>query len=60
MRIAFDIHIDVNLDDLIGRKEPILDALLERIRIDRLAKLMDVGNILRFLRGCGESNLGSG
>src|ERR1035441_7527372 len=43
--IAFYVNVDVDLDDLIRREESVLDALLQRIRIDGLTEIVDVGDI---------------
>ena len=45
---AFDVHVDMRLDDFVGSKEAVVDALLERVGVDRLAEVMDVGDVLRF------------
>ncbi len=49
----------MNLDDLVRRQESVSDALLERIGVNRLAEVMDVGDVLRFLRGGGKTDLSS-
>ena len=58
--VAFHVHIEVHFDDFIRRKEAVANALLERVGVHRLAEVMDVGHILGFLGGGGESNLGGG
>ena len=45
--VALDVDVDVDLDHLVGREEAVLDALLERVGVDRLAEVVDVGNVLR-------------
>ena len=46
--VALDVHIDVDLDDLVRSEEAVLNALLQRVGVNRLAEIMDVGDILRF------------
>ena len=43
--VALDVEVDVDLDDLVGRKEAVLDALLERVGVDRLAEVVDVRDV---------------
>ena len=47
--IAFHVAVDMNLDDLVGREEAVADALSQRIGEDRLAEIVDVGDVLGFL-----------
>src|SRR5450631_2227139 len=49
--VALDIDVNMNFDDLVGRQEAVLDSLLERIRVDGSAEILDVGDVLRLLRG---------
>ena len=58
--VALDIQVDVDLDDLVGGEEAVLDALLERVGVDRLAEVMDVGDVLGFLGRGGEADLRGG
>ena len=46
--VAFDVAVDVDLDHLVGREEAVADALLQRVGVDRLAEVVDVGDVLRF------------
>jgi len=55
--VAFDIHIQMHLDDLVGREEAITDALLERVGVNRFAEVMDIGHILGFFGRGGEADL---
>ena len=48
------------LIDLVGREEAVLDALLERVGVDRLAEVVDVGDVFGFLRRGGEADLRGG
>ena len=56
--VAFDIDVDMDLDDLVRRKEAVLDALLERVGVNRLPEIMNVGDVLGFLRRGREPDLG--
>ena len=56
--VAFDVHVDVDLDHLVGGKEAVANALLERVGVNRLAEIMDVGDVFGFLRRGGEADLG--
>ena len=58
--VAFDVHVDVDLDDLVGSEEAVVDALLERVGVDRLAEVVDVGDVLGLLRRGGQADLGGG
>ena len=49
----------MDLDDLVRRKEAVLDALLEGVGVDRLTEIMDVGDVFGFLRRRGEADLRS-
>ena len=46
--VAFHVDVDVDLDDLVRREEAVVDALLQRVGVDRLAEVVDVGDVLRF------------
>src|SRR3546814_4633061 len=56
--IAFNIAVDVNLDDLVGREEAVANALLQAVGVNRLAEVSDIGGVLRFLGGGGQADLG--
>ena len=58
--IAFHVAVDVDLDDLVGREEAVADALLQGVGVNRLAEVVDVGNVLGFLRRGGQADLGGG
>ena len=47
----------MNLDDLVRSEEAVLNTLLERVRVNRLAEVVDVGYIRGFLRRCSEADL---
>ena len=50
----------MDLDHLVRGQEAVLDALLERVGVNRLPEIMNVGDVLGFLRRRRESDLGSG
>ena len=58
--VAFHVDVDVDLDDLVGREEAVLDALLERVGVDRLAEVVDVGDVFGFLGRGGQADLRGG
>ena len=58
--VAFDVHVDVDLDDLVGGEEAVVDALLQRVGVNRLAEVVDVGDVLGFLRRGGQADLRGG
>ena len=50
---AVDVHVHLRADDLVGREEAVLDALLERVGVNRLAEVVDVAHVLGlFGRSC--------
>ena len=55
--VAFHVAVDVDLDDLVGREEAVADALLQRIGVNRLAEIVDVGDVFGFLRRGGQADL---
>ena len=58
--VALDVHVDVDLDHLVGSEEAVADALLERIGVNGIAEVMDVGDVFGLLRRSGEADLGGG
>ena len=58
--IPLHVPVDVDLDDLVGSQEAILDALLQGVGVYRLAEVVDVGDVVRFLGCGGEADLGGG
>jgi hypothetical protein len=40
--VALDVHVHVDLHDLVGGEEAVVDALLERVGIDGFAEVFDV------------------
>ena len=44
---AEQVLVEVDADDLVGGEEAVLDALLERVGVDRVAEVVDVGDVLR-------------
>src|SRR5262249_25506598 len=49
----------MDFDHLVGRKEAVADALFQRVRINRVTKIGDVGDVFRLLRCCGQADLRS-
>ena len=47
----------MDFDDLVGREEAVVDALLQRVGVDRLAEVVDVRDVLGFLRRGGQADL---
>src|SRR5579863_2619682 len=58
--VALYIQINMNFDYLVRGQEAVLDSLLERVGIDRLSEIMNVGNVLGFFGRGGKSDLGGG
>src|SRR6202034_4743636 len=56
--VAMNVHINVNLDDLVRGEEAVFNALPERVCVNRRTEIVDVRDILGFLRRGGESDLG--
>ena len=56
--VAFDVAIDVDLDDLVGGEEAIADALFQGVGINRLSEVIDVGDVFGFFRCRGQADLG--
>ena len=48
----------MHLNDLVRSQETVADALLEGIRVDRCAKVVDVGNVGGFSGRGGQADLG--
>ena len=57
---AVEVLVEVDADDLVGGEEAVLDALLERVGVDGLAEVVDVGDVLGLLRRGGQADLGGG
>ena len=55
--VALHVAIDMDSDDLVGGQEAILDALLQGIGVDGLAKVVDVGNVVGFPGRGGHTDL---
>ena len=55
---AVEILVEADADDLVGREEAVGDALAERVGEDRLAEIVDVGDVAGFLGRGGEADLG--
>ena len=57
---AVEVLVEADADDLVGREEAVVDALPERVGVDRVAEVLDVGDVLRFLGRGGEADLRGG
>ncbi len=55
---ALQVLVDVDAHDLVGREEAVVDALAQRVGVDRLAEVVDVGDVLGFLGRGGQADLG--
>src|ERR1017187_2413553 len=58
--VAFHVHVNVDLDHLVGRQESVANTLLERVGVYRFAEVVDVRNVFGFLGRGGEADLGGG
>ena len=56
---SFIIHIQPNPDHSIRCKEPVVNALLERIGVNRVAKIFGVADLTGFAWRCSKSDMGS-
>ena len=54
---TFQVFVDADADHFVRGQETIGDALLERVGVDRIAEVLDIGNVPGFLGRCGEANL---
>ena len=57
---AVEVLVEVDADDLVGGEEAVLDALLERVGVNRVAEVIDVRDRPGFLRRRGQADLGGG
>ena len=55
---AVEVLVEADPHDLVGREEAVVDALPEGVGVDGLAEVVDVGDVLGFLRRGGEADLG--
>lgn len=55
---AVEVLVEADANDFVGGEKPVGDALLQRVGVNRLAEVFDIGNILGFLRRRGEADLG--
>ena len=55
--VAFHVTIDMDLDDLVGGKKAVADALFQGVRVNGLTEVMDVRDVLGFLGRGRETNL---
>jgi len=56
----FQVAVDADADDFVGREEAIGNALPEGVGVDRVAEILDIGNLPGLLGGGGQANLGGG
>ena len=54
---TFQVFVDADADHFVRGQETIGDALPERVGVDRIAEVLDIGYVLGFLGRCGEANL---
>ena len=57
---AVEVLVDADADDLVGGEEAVGNALAQRIGVNRLAEVVDVGDLAGLLGGGGEADLGGG
>ena len=55
---AVEVFVKADPNHLVGRQEAVGDPLPERVGVNGLAKVFDIGNVFRFLRCRSEANLG--
>ena len=41
--VTLDVPIDVDFDHFVGREEPVVDALLQGVAVDRFTEVVNVG-----------------
>ena len=54
---AGQVLIQIDANHFVGRQKSVVDPLAQGIGVDRLAKIIDVGDIFGFFRGCGQADL---
>ena len=57
---AVEVFVEADADDFVGREEAVVDALLERVGVDRVAEVVDVGDVFGFLGRGGQADLRGG
>ncbi len=57
---AVEVLVEADAHDFVGGEEAVLDALLERVGVDRVAEVVDVGDVLGLLGRGGEADLRGG
>ena len=55
---AVEVFVKADPNHLVGRQEAVGDPLPERVGVNGLAEVFDIGNVFRFLRCRSEANLG--
>ena len=56
--VAVDVGIKVNADDFVGGEEAVANAFAEGVGVDGVAEVVDVRNVLGFVRRGGHTDLG--
>ena len=56
--IPLQIHIQTNPHHLVRSQKTIINPLLQRISIDRITKIFNIRNLLRFLRCSRQTHMG--
>ena len=54
---AGHVLVEVDPHHLVGRQEPVVDPLSQGIGVDRLAEVVDVGDVLGFAGRCGHAQV---
>ena len=54
------ILVQIDAHHLVGREKTVVDPLPERVGVDRVAEVVDVGNLLGLLGRGGQADLGGG
>ena len=57
---AVEVLVEVDAHDLVRGEEAVGDALPERVGVDRVAEVLDVGDVLRLLGRGGQADLRGG
>ena len=57
---GFAVNVGAHIDDLEGGKKTVFNALPQAVGVDRLAEVVDIGNVLGFLGRGGHAKLGGG
>ena len=55
--VAGQVLVEVVADDLVGREKAVFDALPQRVGVNRLTEVIDVGDVFCLLRRGGQPDL---